>query len=471
VSGPLVLDHAARVFDGGRSIVGGDPPRALRLTEAGAAAARRLFAGDPPETTALATLAERLLDAGIAHPRPEPALVAEVTLIVPVRDRPRELDRCLAASEPVPTLVVDDGSRDPYAIAAVCARYGARLLRRTVAGGPSVARNAALGEVSTELVAFLDSDCVPNANWLAILCCVLSDPRVGAAAPRILPLPGASGPVAQYSAERSPLDLGPWPAMVAPGGRVAYVPSAALLARRAALGPGFDPDLRYGEDVDLVWRIHDAGWRVRYEPGATVGHSEPRSAAGLARRRFAYGTAAGPLATRHPERLAPVHLHPRPAAAIALLLARRPGAAAAVAGAHVGLTARTLHRARVPSGAAAGLALRGITDSGVAIGRAATMLIPGLLALGMTRRRSAPAALALLLAEPARSWARSPRELDPLRWTALAIGDDVAYGAGIWAGALRARSSAPLRPGIALRESRARRSRPGADAASGHPSG
>ena len=75
-----------------------------------------------------------------------------------------------------------------------------------------------------------------------------------------------------------------------PGSRVSYVPTAALLVRRSALdsvaiddaaipapghlaGPGplssrgvFDPALRYGEDVDLIWRLHDAGWRVRYEP-------------------------------------------------------------------------------------------------------------------------------------------------------------------------------------------------------------
>ena len=47
--------------------------------------------------------------------------------------------------------------------------------------------------------------------------------------------------------------------------KVSYVPTAALLVRRAALdsvtpggGAVFDPALRYGEDVDLVWRLHDA---------------------------------------------------------------------------------------------------------------------------------------------------------------------------------------------------------------------
>lgn len=458
--GPLVPDSTAQVFDGGRTIVGGDPPRALRLTDAGAAAARQLLEGGPCDAPGARALALRLIDAGIAHPRPAPAAIAGVTLVVPVRDRTRELDRCLAAAGAIPVLVVDDGSRDPEAIADVCARHGARLLRRTVAGGPAVARNAALREVTTDLVAFLDCDCVPDADWLAILCGVLADPGVGAAAPRIRPMHDGSGAVARFGADRSPLDLGPRPAVVRPGGRVAYVPTAALLARREGLGSGFDPDLRYGEDVDLVWRLHDRGWLVRYEPSATVGHAEPRTAAGLLRRRFAYGTAAAPLAIRHPDRLAPVRLHPRPAAVVALMLARRPGAAAVMATAHVALTIRALRRVGVPPAVATRLALRGIADSEVAIGRAATMLAPGLLARCLTRRRSIPGALALLLAEPARGWGRSSRRLDPIRWAALAIGDDVAYGSGVWAGALRQRTSAPLRPALSFRARRAPRCAP-----------
>jgi mycofactocin system glycosyltransferase len=246
VSRPLDLDHGARVFHGGRTLLGGDPPRVLRLTAAGAAAANQLLAGTAPDTPAMQALAGRLVDAGIAHPRPGPAPITDVTLIVPVRDRTRELDRCLATAGPGPAVVVDDGSRDRSGVAAVCRRHGATLVRREVPGGPAAARNTGLGVVDTELVAFLDSDCVPDPGWLALLCGVLADPAVGAAAPRIRPLERSRTPVARFAAGRSPLDLGPHPAAVVPGGRVAYVPTAALLVRRAALGDGFDPALRYG---------------------------------------------------------------------------------------------------------------------------------------------------------------------------------------------------------------------------------
>jgi len=53
---------------------------------------------------------------------------------------------------------------------------------------------------------------------------------------------------------------------------VPFVPSACLLIRRNCFGDGFDETLRYGEDVDLVWRLHDRGWLVRYVADVAVTH-------------------------------------------------------------------------------------------------------------------------------------------------------------------------------------------------------
>jgi mycofactocin system glycosyltransferase len=432
-AGPLALDRSARVIDGGRAILGGDPPRLLTLTETGARALQALAAGLPPDTRAREILARRLLAAGLAHPlapsaAAAAAAAAAVTVVVPVRDRATALDRCLTALAQPRVIVVDDGSADPSAVAAVAARHGARLVRRERSGGPAAARNAALAHIDTELVAFLDSDCVPHAGWLSPLCGHLAaDPGLGAVAPRVRASTAlARRPaIARFAAARSPLDLGPHPALVRPGGRVAYLPTAALVCRRAALGAGFDEALRHGEDVDLVWRMGDAGWRLRYEPAAVVGHEEPNTLRGLLGRRYRYGTSAGPLARRHPGRLAPLVLHARPLA---------------VAG--------RLRGAGVPPALVASLAARDLAETVVATGRTATMLAPGLLAAGVAGRRTRPLALGLLAAEPLRAWARARPRLDPVRFAALAVVDDVAYGAGVWAGALRARTARPLIPRV-----------------------
>jgi hypothetical protein len=80
-------------------LVGGSRLRVLRLRPEGAAAVARWWAGERVgDGTAERRLARRLLDAGLAHPDP-PAVAdrRDVTVVIPVRDRPGQLQRCLAA--------------------------------------------------------------------------------------------------------------------------------------------------------------------------------------------------------------------------------------------------------------------------------------------------------------------------------------------------------------------------------------
>jgi mycofactocin glycosyltransferase len=371
----------------------------------------------------------------------------------------------------VPIVVVDDGSADAAGIQAVGRRHGATVLRRATNGGPAAARNAALAAVTTGLVAFLDSDCVPEPGWLATTCAHFADPLVGAVAPRVRPeATRRRAPArARYAEARSPLDMGARESAVAPGGRVPYVPTAALVVRRRAFAtavpcggranpeplaaqaaggrdvPGFDPALRHGEDVDLVWRLHDGGWRVRFEPRATVRHAEPGTWRALLARRHRYGTSAASLSRRHPGRLAPLVVRPGPAAVAALLLARRPGLAATLAAVQGVVLARRLRRTGVPAATALPWPARAGADTFLAAGRAGTMLAAPALAAALCSGRTRLPALALLVAPPLREWARRRPRIDPVRWTAACVADDVAYGVGVWRGCLAGRTATPLR--------------------------
>jgi hypothetical protein len=141
----------------------------------------------------------------------------------------------------------------------------------------------------------------------------------------------------RYEAVRSSLDLGPDRALVVPRSRVAYVPSAALLVRRAAAGAGFDEDLHAAEDVEFELALHAAGWRMRFEPAARVAHDHRTTRGAWALRKAFYGTGAAPLALRHPGAVPPMVLSPTSAAVGALLLLARPWSApAAVAVGAVG---------------------------------------------------------------------------------------------------------------------------------------
>ncbi len=443
----VALDQRVRRRNG--TLTGGSPRRVLRMTPAGWRALRALEEGRATSAVAQA-LRRRLLDAGIAHPRPATRdMVGDVTIVVPVRDRPRDLDRCLAALErDGDVIVVDDGSADPAGLAAVAARHGARLVRRETPGGPAAARNAALSHVTSELIAFLDSDCVPAHAWLGGLVGHFEDPLVGAVAPRVRPSAGVHRSVLErYLAARCPLDMGRRESGVEPGGLVSYVPAAALLVRRSALADGFDEDLRYGEDVDLIWRQRDAGWRVRYEPGVAVGHREPDKLRRVLARRFRYGTAAAPLAARHPGRLAPAVLRPWPTLIVALLLGGRRRAAALVACQQSAALARRVAALGLPPAWGVRWFAEATYAAIVSGARyVATFSLPLALAYACCARR--PAVLALLALPALDEWRLRDTTLDPLRWIALAMADDAAYGAGVLWGCLKLGSVAPLIPAV-----------------------
>ncbi|SCX43796.1 mycofactocin system glycosyltransferase [Klenkia marina] len=447
----VVLDPRTRRRDGGAALLGGSPLRLLRL----APRARELLTGDEltVRDATTATLAARLLDTGLAHPDLRPVEPTDVTVVVPVKDRAAELDRLLAAVRAdlpaVPVLVVDDGSADADATAAVCRAHRADVVRHATARGPAAARNAGLAAATTGVVAFVDSDCVPHPGWLGVLAAHLADTRLAVVAPRIVALPvAAPGWVAAYEGAVSALDMGPRPAPVAPLTGVSYVPSAALLVRRAALGAGFDESMQVAEDVDLVWRLAAAGWRVRYDPAAQVAHEHPARTTDWLRRRSFYGTGAALLAQRHGSAVAPVVMSPWSAAAWGLALAGgRPGllgAAAVLAGATRRLAPRLGDPP--PTGLAATLVVRGTWSAGRTLARAVTrhhwpVVLP-LLAVPRVRRVVAAAAVA----DAVGAWWPHRREVGLARFAAGRRLEDLAYGAGLWRGAVRARDPRALLP-------------------------
>jgi len=494
----LIPDAGARLVAGGRVLVGGSPVRVLGLTPAGARQVAGWFSGAPvPAGEAARALARRLLDAGLAHPdftaQPSSRTAAadsgpitvtdsrrpSVTVVIPVRDRHAELARCLAglrAPEALPVIVVDDASADPAAIAAIAAKHGARVIRRPVNGGPGAARNTGLAAASTELVAFLDSDCVPGPGWLDRLLPHFADPAIGAVAPRIVPHEAGSSWLARYEGASSTLDMGARPSIVRPGARVPYVPGAALLVRRAAAGAGFADGMFVGEDVDFIWRLAAAGWRVRYEPAATMGHDHRVRFRPWFARRADYGTSAAALEQLHPGAVRPLYASWWTVGAWAAALSGRPLTATALTATATALLARRLSaitgerwllpaiperspardnskKRDAPGAAAWRLAARlaggGTLAAGRPFGSALSrtwwpLAIPAAIAF---RRLRGPVA-ALILVPPLLDWADRRPPLDPVRYVAARLLDDAAYSLGVWHGCLSRRTIRPLLPAL-----------------------
>ena len=65
--------------------------------------------------------------------------------------------------------------------------------------------------------------------------------------------------------------------------------------------------MHVGEDVDFVWRLAAAGWRVRYEPAAVMGHDHRVTFRAWFGRRADYGTSAAALEELHPGAVRPLY--------------------------------------------------------------------------------------------------------------------------------------------------------------------
>lgn len=435
---------------GGTVLLGGAPYRLLRLSPFAADMVGAWWDGEPVSARPAArALARRLLDTGMAHPIPAGGPdQGDVTVVIPVRDRVAELTRCLAGLGGVPVIVVDDCSADSAAVAEAALAAGALYLRRTANGGPGAARNTGLAAAGTLLVAFLDSDCVPAPGWLARLLPHFCDPAVAAVAPRIVSHERAPGWLARYEQARSALDMGPAESIVRPGARVPYVPAAALVVRKAAAGAGFAPDMPVGEDVDFVWRLAAAGWHVRYEPSSTVAHGHRVRFRQWFARRQDYGTSAAPLELRHPGTVPAVSMSGWSAAAWLVATSGHQRTGAAIVGATTVLLARRLAPfTDEPWPLSARLAGAGTIAAGRLLGSALTrtwwpVALPAALAVPRLRMPLA----ALMLAPPVLDWWERRPPMDPVRYVAARLLDDVAYSVGVWQGCLEHGTTRPLRP-------------------------
>ena len=458
----LALDPAVRRVDDGATLIGGFPLLIVRLSSAGQCLVDGWAGGAPVEAADGAQrLARRLLEAGLAHPRPvdvpPPWAQADMTAVVPVHGEAGDLDRTLSTLGPVgEVLVVDDASPDGEAIAAVTAADGARLLRLERNVGPAAARQVGWQASTRPVVAFVDADVEPTDRWLDPLLAHFADPRVAAVAPRILPAarPGTPAVLAAYEACRSSLDLGPLESPVRPRARVPFVPTAALVVRRDALEAvgGFDEGLRVGEDVDLVWRLHRAGWVVRYEPSARAHHPMRPTWPAWARQRYRYGTSAAALAQRHGDAVAPLTVSGWSAAAWGLVVAGSPMAGVVVGAGTTAALVPKLRSLRHPVAEALRLAGLGNLFAGRQVADALHRpWWPLTLALLLGWRRARPA-LAAAAVVPALIEHREQRpDLGVVTLILLRLADDFAYGTGVWAGCVARRDLTALLPAFAGR--------------------
>jgi mycofactocin system glycosyltransferase len=455
------VDRRVRVLGQGAALLGGSPTRLLRLAPAAQdmLADGRLKVSDAVS----AELARTLLDATVAHPRPAGGPShRDVTVVIPVRDNAYGLRRLVAALRGLRIIVVDDGSSTPIEQEDFAGAHpDIEVLRHARSKGPAAARNTGLAGCKTGYVAFLDSDVVPRRGWLEALLGHFCDPTVALVAPRIVGLTQTDHILARYEAVRSSLDLGQREAPVIPYTSVSYVPSAAIICRSSTLRDigGFDETLRSGEDVDLCWRLVEAGARLRYEPIAQVAHDHRTELRAWIARKAFYGGSAAPLSVRHPDKIAPLMISGWALTAwILMAIGSSFGYLASlfVAGLTGRRIAKTMQGADTQMWDVLAVATRGLWSAALQLASAICRHYwPVALLAAVAWRPCRRVVLIAAVLDGVVDWAshrqfadEDARPIGLLTYLLLKRVDDLAYGLGLWCGVVRERNVGPLKPQI-----------------------
>jgi len=195
-------------------------------------------------------------------------------------------------------VLVDDGSTD--ATPQLAGQFpNVRCVRHERNLGLSAARNSGIAAAQGEIIAFTDADCRADEDWLYYLVSdLLNSEFAGVGGPNFLP-PEDSAVAAAV--------------MVSPGGpahvmlddrQAEHIPGCNMAFYKWALADvgGFDPIFtRAGDDVDICWRLQQAGCEIGFSPAAFVWHYRRSNLSAYLQQQRGYGEAEALLARKHPE--------------------------------------------------------------------------------------------------------------------------------------------------------------------------
>ena len=137
-----------------------------------------------------------------------------VSVIVPVRNRPDEIEACLQSlaeldypDDRLEIIVADDASTDQTP--DVVSRFPVRLIRLKQHKQASYCRNHAARQARGDLLAFIDSDCLAESAWLRELAPAFKDAQLGALGGIVDSYFNTNG-LDRYEKVRSSLSVSSW---------------------------------------------------------------------------------------------------------------------------------------------------------------------------------------------------------------------------------------------------------------------
>lgn len=192
-------------------------------------------------------------------------------------------------------ILIDDGSTDNTQ--AIARDFPEIHNFKQENKGLSVARNKGIELSTGEIIAYTDSDCMVDPDWLYYLVQELLEGKyVAVGGPNISPPAAHHIQAAVIAAPGGPSHvlINDTDAEHIPGCNMAFWKSGLV-----EIG-GFDKAFRRaGDDVDICWRLLQAGFYIGYCPGAVVLHYRRFSVRAFFLQQHGYGEAEALLRYKH----------------------------------------------------------------------------------------------------------------------------------------------------------------------------
>ncbi len=226
-----------------------------------------------------------------------------ISVVVCAYNAERTMDACLASLRALrypdyEVLVVNDGSTDRTL--AISQQYPAVRIFSQENKGLSAARNVGIANATGTIVAFTDSDCVVDPDWLTYLAYkFVQSGFVAVGGPNLPPAENARIPACVAAAPGGPTHV------LLDDEVAEHIPGCNMAFTKKALEEieGFDPIYRAaGDDVDLCWRLQNHGYPIGFSPAAMVWHFRRNTITAYLKQQMGYGKAEAQLYFKHPIR-------------------------------------------------------------------------------------------------------------------------------------------------------------------------
>jgi glycosyltransferase involved in cell wall biosynthesis len=243
---------------------------------------------------------QKMYSGSLPPPLPHPP---RISVVVCAYNAESTIDACMRSLRELrypnyEVVVVDDGSTD--STAAIAERYPEVKLISQPNKGLSVARNVGAEAATGAIIAYTDSDCVVDPDWLTYLAYKFQyNGFIAVGGPNLPPPEDARVPACVAAAPGGPTH-------VLLNDEVAeHIPGCNMAFRKEALreANGFDPIYRTaGDDVDLCWRLQNRGHPIGFSPAAMVWHFRRNTIRAYLKQQMGYGKAEALLYFKHPYR-------------------------------------------------------------------------------------------------------------------------------------------------------------------------